>query len=66
MAEVLNHFKTIKKGEVKREYNVLPISVNHSLAINGLISCCFYGHLIVMITKPDLFRVVTINVKKEE
>ena len=48
------------------KYNVLPIRVNHSIAIDGLIGCYFSGHTVVVINKTGLLRIIVINVKMEE
>ena len=40
-----------KRSGRDREYNMFPVLSDHSVAIDGLIFCGFYGHVFVMITQ---------------
>lgn len=63
MDKVKENFRLRKESAAyhkERVYNVFPMCCDHSVAIEGLIWCQFYGHLIVLITREGFLRVVSL------
>ena len=60
----MSHFKRRSLGKKHcKEFNVFPARVNHTIAVEGLIWCAFYGHLIAVITRSGVLKLLAINVK---